>query len=74
MPDGLAIRILITLLGGVQVGIATLLALDYIELADVMKAGLVVASAVIAVVLNQVPSWQSAPAAERRLRKRPPID
>jgi hypothetical protein len=33
------------------------------------KIGLVVASAMIAVLLNQVPSWQQAPAAQRALKK-----
>lgn len=74
MPDGLYLRIVITLLAACQAGIAAALAYPDFDLPNVVKFGLVVASAALAVVLNQVPSWQSAPGAERRLRKRPAVD
>jgi hypothetical protein len=68
VTDGLAIRILITFLATAQAGIAALLGFAEI-LPQEAKIGLVVASAMLAVLLNQVPSWQSAPAAGRALKK-----
>jgi hypothetical protein len=71
VTEGVGIRITITVLTALQAGIAALLALE-LDLAIAVKAGLVVASAMLAVVLNQVPSWQSAPAASRALQERHP--
>jgi len=67
MADGLWLRILITVLSATQAGIAALLGFTEV-LPMEWKIALVVASAALAVVLNQVPSWQRAPAAERALR------
>jgi hypothetical protein len=68
MMDGLGLRILITLLAAAQAGIAALLGFAEI-LPQSAKVGLVVASAVLAVLLNQIPSWSAAPAAQRALKK-----
>lgn len=65
--DGLAIRVTITVLTVLQAGIAALLGFADI-LPQEAKIGLVVASAMLAVALNQVPSWAGAPAAARALR------
>lgn len=68
MTDGLGIRILITLLAALQAGIAALLGFAEI-LPQEAKIGLVVASAMLAVCLNQIPSWNQAPSAQRALKK-----
>lgn len=68
MTEGLGIRITITVLTALQAGIAALLALE-LELAIAVKAGLVVASAMLAVVLNQIPSWGSAPSVDRTIER-----
>jgi hypothetical protein len=69
VTDGLALRILIAVLSATQAGIAALLAFSDLALPVEAKASCVVASAVIGVLLNQVPSWQQAPAAQRALQK-----
>lgn len=66
MTDGLAIRITITILTAAQAGITALLAFTDV-LPQAVKIGLVVASAMLAVALNQVPSWGGAPAAAKAL-------
>lgn len=68
MTEGLALRVLITLLAALQAGIAALLGFGEI-LPQEAKIGLVVASAMLAVLLNQIPSWQAAPAAQRAMKK-----
>ena len=68
MTEGLAIRISITLLAALQAGIAALLGFGDV-IPQQFKIGLVVASAMVAVLLNQIPSWQGAPAAERAMKK-----
>jgi len=71
--DGLGIRIGITLLTAAQAMIAA--ALGFAEiLPQEAKVGLVILSAGLAVVINQIPSWQSAPRAERALRNASPSD
>lgn len=70
MIEGLWIRILITFLSAAQAGMTALLAFTDLALPVEAKAAIVVASAIIAVILNQVPSWQSAPKAERALKAR----
>lgn len=68
MTEGIAIRILIVVLGGSQAGIAAMLGFaEYLP--QEVKIGLVVASAVLAYVLNTVPSWGQAAASARALKK-----
>jgi hypothetical protein len=73
MTDGLAIRVTITILTACQAGIAALLGFGEIVPQE-WKVALVVASAMLAVVLNQVPSWRGAPAAERAMKAQRPTD
>ena len=68
MPDGLWIRITITLLTATQAMIAAVLGFADI-LPTEWKVGLLVTSAGLAVVLNQVPSWTAAPSASRALKR-----
>lgn len=68
MPDGLWIRITITLLAAAQAMIAAVLGFADI-LPQEWKIVLIALSAGLAVVINQVPSWTSAPAASRALRR-----
>jgi len=66
--DGLMIRVLITILTAAQAMIAATLGFGEI-LPQEWKVVLVVLSAGLAVVLNQIPSWNHAPAADRALRR-----
>lgn len=59
MTNTLTIRILITVLAATQAMISTALAFSD-QLPNGVKIGLVVASAGLAVVLNQIPSWNNA--------------
>jgi len=68
MTAGLSIRIVITFLTALQAGIAALLGFGDV-VPQQWKIALVVASAMIAVLLNQVPSWQQAPAANRAMKE-----
>lgn len=71
--DGLSIRISITLLTAAQAMIAA--ALGFAEiLPQEAKVLLVIISAGLAVVINQVPSWRNAGNAERALRNADPTD
>jgi len=69
MTDGAAIRVAILLLTMTQACISALLGF-----ADVLpqqwKIALVVASAGLAVALNQIPSWMNAPKVDRAMRAR----
>lgn len=67
MTSTAAIRITITILAALQAGIAALLAFGDV-LPQWGKIACVVASAMIGVLLNQVPSWSSAPQAAAALR------
>jgi len=65
--DGLGIRVTITLLTAGQAMIAA--ALGFAEiLPEEAKVALVVLAAGLAVLSNQIPSWQNAGKAERALR------
>lgn len=66
--DGIYIRITITILTMLSTGISALLGFADI-LPQWAKICLVVASAMIGVALNQIPSWQAAPKAERAMRR-----
>lgn len=68
--DGLVIRIGITCIAVAQAMIAALLGFADI-LPQQWKVVLVVLAAGLAVLANQVPSWQSAPAVDRKTRPRP---
>ena len=68
MTEGIWIRVTITLLAATQAVVAAVLGF-----ADILpvewKVALVAVSAGLAVVINQIPSWQGAPAAGRALKK-----
>lgn len=66
--EGLWIRVCTTILAAAQAMIAAALGFGD-QLADEWKFGLVVVSAGLAIVINQLPSWQGAPAAARALRR-----
>lgn len=66
MTEGLSIRIIITVLLVAQAMVAALLGFAEV-LPQAGKIGLVVVSAGIGVALNQITSWQSAPAAAKAL-------
>jgi len=68
MPDGLWIRITITLLAAAQAMIAAVLGFGEI-LPQEWKIGLIVVSAGLAVVINQVPSWTAAPGVARAMKR-----
>lgn len=68
MTDGIGIRITITVITALQAMVAALLGFGEI-IPQNWKIILVVASAGLAVIANQVPSWQQAPAASRALKK-----
>jgi len=71
--DGLGIRIAITIVACAQAMIAA--ALGFAEiLPEAAKVALVVLAAGLAVLSNQIPSWQSAPRAERALRNANPTE
>lgn len=71
--DGLAIRISITLITAIQAMIAA--ALGFAEiLPQEAKIILVIISAGLAVVINQIPSWSNAPSAARAMRRANPTD
>lgn len=67
MSEGLGFRIAITVVAAAQAMVAAALGFGEI-IPQQYKFGLVVVSAGLAVVANQLPSWQSAPHAERELR------
>ena len=69
--DGIYIRVAITLVAVIQAMIAALLGFAEI-LPQEWKVLLVVVAAGLAVLSNQIPSWQSAPGVERRMRKPTP--
>ena len=70
MSDGLVIRIGITFVAVCQAMIAALLGFGDI-LPQQWKVVLVVIAAGLAVLSNQLPSWQKAPQVDRALRKTP---
>jgi len=71
--DGLGIRVTITLLTAAQAMIAA--ALGFAEiLPQEAKVLMVILSAGLAVVINQVPSWQNAGSAARAMDKANPTD
>jgi hypothetical protein len=67
VTDGLAIRVVILLLTMTQACISALLGFAEL-LPQQWKIALVVASAGLAVALNQIPSWMNAPRADRAMR------
>jgi len=68
MTEGLSIRLVILVLLVAQAMIAALLGFADV-LPEEAKIALVVVSAGIGVALNQITSWQSAPAVDRATRR-----
>lgn len=71
--DGLGIRIAITVVAVIQAMVAATLGFAEI-LPQEAKIVLVVIAAGLAVLSNQIPSWQQAGTAERALRRAAPND
>lgn len=73
MSAGIGIRVTITIVTAAQAMVAAVLGFGDV-IPQAWKIGLVVASAGLAVVANQIPSWQNAGAAERALRAETPTE
>ena len=71
--DGLGIRIAITVVATIQAMVAATLGFAEI-LPQEAKVALVIIAAGLAVLSNQIPSWQNAPRAERAMRSKPKTD
>lgn len=68
MADGFWFRVSITLLTAAQAMIAAVL--GFADLLPIeWKIGLITTSAGLAIVINQIPSWNAAPSAARALKR-----